>query len=101
MDRPGARLVYGYEEAIGYCVDPDAVPDKDGITALARLLDTCRRPQGGRRALADRLDEIARRYGVYETDQLSVRVDDSKIIAAAMAGFVPIHRQRSPASRFR
>ena len=31
-------LVYGYEEAIGYCVDPEAVPDKDGISALARLL---------------------------------------------------------------
>ena len=31
-------LVYGYEEAIGYCTDPRAVPDKDGISALARLL---------------------------------------------------------------
>jgi phosphomannomutase len=30
------------------------------------------------------LAEIARRYGVYETDQLSLRVEDAKIIAAAM-----------------
>ena len=31
-------LAYGYEEAIGYCVDPEAVPDKDGISALIRVL---------------------------------------------------------------
>ena len=31
-------LAFGYEEAIGYCVDPEAVPDKDGITALLRVL---------------------------------------------------------------
>jgi phosphomannomutase len=78
-------LVYGYEEAIGYCVDPEAVPDKDGISALARLLTLAAGLKAEGRNLADRLDEIARRYGVYETDQMSVRVDDPKIIAAAMA----------------
>src|SRR3954469_12375384 len=31
-------LVFGYEEAIGYCVDPQAVPDKDGLSALVRVL---------------------------------------------------------------
>ena len=31
-------LAFGYEEAIGYCVDPAAVPDKDGISALIRVL---------------------------------------------------------------
>src|SRR5699024_6888671 len=33
-------LAYGYEEALGYCTDPEAVRDKDGISAalaLARL----------------------------------------------------------------
>jgi phosphomannomutase len=78
-------LVYGYEEAIGYCVDPKAVPDKDGISALVRLLTLAAGLKAERRTLADRLDEIARRYGVYETDQMSVRVADPKIITAAMA----------------
>ena len=78
-------LVYGYEEAIGYCVDPVAVPDKDGISALARLLMLAAGLKAAGHSVADRLDEIARRHGVYETDQLSLRVDDIKIITAAMA----------------
>ena len=77
-------LVYGYEEAIGYCVDPAAVPDKDGISALARLLTLAAGLKAAGGSIADRLAEIARRYGVYETDQLSLRVEDAKIIAAAM-----------------
>ena len=78
-------LAYGYEEAIGYCVDPEAVRDKDGISALVRVLTLAAGLQAEGRTIADRLDEIARRYGVYETDQLSVRVQDLKIITAAMA----------------
>jgi len=78
-------LAYGYEEAIGYCVDPEAVPDKDGISALARLLLLAAGLKAEGRTIADRLDEIARRYGVYETDQMSLRVEHIELIAAAMA----------------
>ena len=78
-------LAYGYEEAIGYCVDPEAVRDKDGISALVRVLTLVAGLKAEGRSITDRLDEIARRYGVYETDQLSVRVQDPKIITAAMA----------------
>jgi phosphomannomutase len=78
-------LAYGYEEAIGYCVDPKAVPDKDGISALILVLQLAASLKAERRSIADRLDEIARRYGVYETDQMSVRVTDLTIIMAAMA----------------
>jgi phosphomannomutase len=78
-------LAYGYEEAIGYCVDPEAVRDKDGISALIRVLTLAAGLKAEGRSITDRLDEIAHRYGVYETDQLSVRVQDPKIITAAMA----------------
>jgi phosphomannomutase len=78
-------LVYGYEEAIGYCVDPEAVPDKDGISALARLLILAAGLKADGRSIADLLDEIARCYGVYETDQMSLRVEHVEIITAAMA----------------
>ena len=87
-------LAFGYEEAIGYCVDPEAVPDKDGITALIRVLTLAAELKATGQTLADRLDEIAERYGVYETDQLSVRVDDLGLIAAAMTRL----RARPPAA---
>ena len=77
-------LAYGYEEAIGYCVDPEAVRDKDGISALIRVLTLAADLKADGLSVADRLDEIARRYGVYETDQMSVRVPNLKIIGAAM-----------------
>ncbi len=77
-------LAFGYEEAIGYCVDPQAVPDKDGISALIRVLTLAAGLKADGRTVADRLDEIATTYGVYETDQLSVRVEDLSLIGAAM-----------------
>ena len=78
-------LAFGYEEAIGYCVDPAAVPDKDGISALVRVLALAAELKAAGSSLAGRLDEIATRYGVFETAQLSVRVDDLSLIADAMA----------------
>jgi phosphomannomutase len=78
-------LAYGYEEAIGYCVDPEAVPDKDGISALIRVLTLAASLKADGLSIVDRLDEIARRYGVYETDQMSVRVRDLKMITTAMS----------------
>jgi len=77
-------LAFGYEEAIGYCVDPEAVPDKDGISALVAVLTLAAQLTSAGQTLADRLDEIAQTYGVVETDQLSVRVADVGLIAAAM-----------------
>ncbi len=87
-------LAFGYEEAIGYCVDPAAVPDKDGISALIRVLTLAAGLKAEGRTVADRLDEIATTYGVYETDQLSVRVEDLTLIAAAMSRL----RAQPPAS---
>ena len=52
-------LAFGYEEAIGYCVDPAAVPDKDGISALIRVLTLAAGLKAEGRTVADRLDEIA------------------------------------------
>ncbi|MFE7630147.1 phospho-sugar mutase [Kocuria sp. NPDC057446] len=78
-------LAYGYEEALGYCVAPDVVRDKDGISAavaVAVLADELR-AQG--RTLLDVLDELALAHGLYATDQLSVRVADLHRIPAMAA----------------
>jgi phosphomannomutase len=77
-------LVYGYEEALGYCLAPELVRDKDGISALVRLLELAAGLKASGATLVDRLDEIAERYGLHATDQLSVRVADLGLIASAM-----------------
>ncbi|MFB9235170.1 phospho-sugar mutase [Plantactinospora siamensis] len=83
---PGREpLVYGYEEALGYCVAPELVRDKDGITAALLVAELAAGLRAEGRTLADRLDELAAEFGVHQTDQLSVRVDDLREIDAAMA----------------
>ena len=77
-------LVYGYEEALGYCVDPQAVKDKDGVSTLVRVLQLAAAAKAAGRTLLDLLDDLARKHGLHATDQLSVRVDDVSLIAAAM-----------------
>ncbi|NJP32754.1 phospho-sugar mutase [Micromonospora thermarum] len=80
-----APLVFGYEEALGYCVAPDMVRDKDGITAALTVAELAAGLKAQGRTLSDRLDELAAEFGVHHTDQLSVRIDDLRVIADAMA----------------
>ncbi|MEO3922806.1 phospho-sugar mutase [Micromonosporaceae bacterium B7E4] len=79
-----AELTYGYEEALGYCVAPDQVRDKDGISAALTFAELAATLKGQGRTVADRLDELAREFGVHLTDQLSVRVDDLREIGNTM-----------------
>lgn len=68
-DLPGSTLIYAYEEAIGHCVDPVSVRDKDGISAavLACDLVAALKP----RSLLNVLDDLAYRYGVHMVDAVS------------------------------
>ncbi|WP_328523804.1 phospho-sugar mutase [Kribbella sp. NBC_00359] len=77
-------LVFGYEEALGYCVDPAAVKDKDGISTLVRVLQLAARAKSEGRTLQDLLDDLAVKYGLHATDQLSARVEDLSLIKTAM-----------------
>ena len=80
---PGLR--FGYEEALGYCVDPAAVKDKDGITASLLMLEMVAALKAEGRGPQDVLDDLARRFGLHATSQLSVRVSDLALITEAMA----------------
>jgi phosphomannomutase len=82
--RAAPDLAYGYEEALGYCVDPASVRDKDGISAALVIAELAAGLKTELRGLIDRLDELAETYGLYVTDQLSVRVDDLREIGDAM-----------------
>jgi phosphomannomutase len=77
-------LRFGYEEALGYCVDPDAVRDKDGISAAILVAELAARLRSEGRGLSDALDDIARGYGLHATGQLSVRVEDLSLIDEVM-----------------
>ncbi|MFH8607863.1 phospho-sugar mutase [Streptomyces sp. NPDC018029] len=77
-------LRYGYEEALGYCVDPEGVRDKDGITAALLLTELASELKEQGRTFLDLLDDLALEHGLHATDQLSVRVEDLSVIADAM-----------------
>ncbi|WUR80521.1 phospho-sugar mutase [Streptomyces phaeochromogenes] len=77
-------LRYGYEEALGYCVDPEGVRDKDGITAALLITELASGLKSEGRTLLDLLDDLAVEHGLHATDQLSVRVDDLSLISDAM-----------------
>jgi phosphomannomutase len=79
-----APLVFGYEEALGYCVDPARVRDKDGISAALLVAELAAGLKAELCTLADRLDELAADFGVYLTDQLSLRLDSPAEIEAVM-----------------
>ena len=78
-------LRYGYEEALGYCVDPDGVRDKDGVSAALLVAELAATLKSEGRQLTDLLDDLAREHGLHATDQLSARVDDLALIEDAMA----------------
>jgi phosphomannomutase len=79
------NLRYGYEEALGYCVDPAAVRDKDGVSAALLVTELAATLKAEGRSLVDLLDDLAREHGLHATDQLSVRVEDLSLIEDAMA----------------
>lgn len=77
-------LFFGYEEAIGYCPDPEHARDKDGIATavVAASMVAGLKEQG--RAVADELDRLARTYGLYLTMPLTFRVENLDLIAQGM-----------------
>ncbi len=77
-------LVYGYEEALGYCVAPDLVRDKDGISAGLVVATLAARLKAEGRGLVDELDAIARRHGLYLTGQVAARFAEPAEIAAVV-----------------
>ena len=78
-------LRYGYEEALGYCVDPEHVRDKDGVSAALLVAELAATLKARGRTLGDRLDDLARAHGVHATDAFSVRVSDLALIGTLMA----------------
>jgi phosphomannomutase len=82
-----SELVFGYEEAIGFCPRPDLVLDKDGPTAGMYLALIAAKAKEQGKTLVDLLDDIAKQYGLYTSGQLSIRLDTPAKIAELVASF--------------
>lgn len=81
---PGCTLVYAYEEAIGHCVDPDAVRDKDGISTAVLVCDLVAQLGAQGDSVLAALDRLALRHGVHTTAAVSRRVAHAEEAAAMM-----------------
>ncbi|WP_138414883.1 phospho-sugar mutase [Sinomonas gamaensis] len=77
-------LAYGYEEALGYCVAPELVKDKDGISAALLVAELAADAKAQGQSLFDLLDALHTLHGVHLTDQLNVRVADLGLLEAMM-----------------
>lgn len=78
-------IVYGYEEAIGYCVNPLVVRDKDGITAAVVACQLAAIAKQADRTLLDSLDDLALEDGLHATAPLTFRVDELSLISDGLA----------------
>ncbi|EIC92054.1 phosphomannomutase [Candidatus Aquiluna sp. IMCC13023] len=73
-------LGYGYEEALGYCVDPEYTPDKDGITAALVIAQMASDLKAQGKSLVDQIQDLAEKFGHVATGQVSLRVSDLSVI---------------------
>jgi phosphomannomutase len=79
-----SNLTFGYEEALGYCVDAKSVNDKDGISVGLLIAQIAGELRDGGISLADYLNLIGDEYGFHKTDQISIRVTDLSIIQSLL-----------------
>jgi phosphomannomutase len=94
--RPGHRLLFGYEEALGYAVTT-AVADKDGMSAALVVAEMAARAKSEGRSLLDRLDELDAGLGVHATTQVSLRLSGSH--AADQLGALMAQWRTAPPAR--
>jgi phosphomannomutase len=87
-------MVFGFEEALGYLVNPDTVRDKDGISAAVALLGLAAEARGRGTDLRGLLGEFRETFGAYASDQISVRRDsvaDVRALMVALRAHPPTH----------
>jgi phosphomannomutase len=78
------NLLFGFEEALGYCIDPDNTPDKDGISAALLTVAIAGDLAAEGKTLSEHIAELGELYGHYATGQISIRVTDLSVISKIM-----------------
>ena len=79
-----ANLTFGYEEALGYCIDAKSVNDKDGVSVGLLIAQIAGELRDAGVSLSDYLNLIGDEYGFHRTDQISIRVNDLSIISSLL-----------------
>lgn len=87
-------LVFGFEEALGYLVNPDTVRDKDGVSAAVAMLGMAAEARERGASVADLVREFDETFGYFASDQISVRVDDLSVIGRIMTALREEHPAR-------
>jgi phosphomannomutase len=85
---PGARFVFGYEEALGYAVG-DVVRDKDGFGAALAMLRLAEGAKSAARSVLDVYDDLERAHGVHLTSQLTLRTADQAQVMSRLRAAPP------------
>jgi len=79
------ELLFGFEEALGYAVDLEAVRDKDGISAAVEFLALAAEARADGETIDDRMNALAQRYGAYASTQISIRIGTPDAAAEIIA----------------
>jgi phosphomannomutase len=87
------HLIFGFEEALGYLVNPETLHDKDGISAGLAVLALVGDLHAAGLTLLDKVTELTQTHGAFVSSQLSMRTDAARI-AEKMAAL----RKSAPAS---
>lgn len=87
-------MIFGFEEALGYLVNPETVRDKDGISAAVAMLGMIAEARASGHTVADLLTEFDETFGAFASDQISLRVSDLSLIGRTMSAL----RAAPPAS---
>ena len=78
-------LGYGFEEALGYLVNPGTIRDKDGISAAVDFVALVGELAAQGKTLDDHQREFDERFGAFASAQVSLRMTDLSRIGAIMA----------------
>ena len=81
------HLIFGFEEALGYLVDPAKVRDKDGISAAVDFLAMAGEWRDQGKTVVNRLAEFADTFGAFASSQISIRVANLDEIPAISGRF--------------
>jgi len=77
-------LRFGYEEALGYLVNPETIHDKDGISALVAVLSLATDLHRQGSTIGAKIDELAKQFGGFAGESFSIRLASQAAVGNLM-----------------